>query len=75
MKPKRSRRVYFFYTGGGVLSDLTRKFFTKGVRDVINIAAKSAVAQKFTNAVVSGATTEAEKASKNGVSDCQSFKA
>ena len=69
VKPKRSKRIYSFYTGGGVFSDLTKKFFSKGIKDVINTAAKSAIAQKVTNAVVSGATTEAEKALKNAVSD------
>ena len=69
VKPKRSKRTYSFYTGGGVFSDLTRKFFSKGIKDVINTAAKSAIAQKVTNAVVSGATTEAEKVLKNAVSD------
>ena len=69
VKPKRSKRSHSFYIGGGVFSDLTRKFFSKGMKDVINTAAKSAIAQKVTNAVVSGATSEAEKALKNAVSD------
>jgi len=66
--PKRSNRLYYHnYIGGGILSDLTKRLFSSGVKDVINTAAKSAIAQKVTNAVVSGATTEAEKALKNAV--------
>ena len=55
------------YGGSGIFDSLTRKLFSSGMKNVINTAAKSAITQKVANAIVNGATSEAEKAVKEAV--------
>ena len=55
------------YGGSGIFDSLTRQLFSRGIKNVISNAAKTAITQKVANAVVNGATSTAEKAIKEVV--------
>ena len=57
------------YGRSGIFDTLSRKLFSSGVKNVISTAAKSAIGQKVTIAVVNGASSATQKAVKSATND------
>ena len=72
VKP-RSGKTKYQYGGCGIFDSISRKLFSTGMKKAISTAAQSAITHKVANAVVNGATTAAEKAINNAVTDTVNY--
>ena len=68
VKPRGGERRYQ-YGGSGIFDSLAKHLTSSSIKSAINTAAKSTVAQKVANAIVNGASSLKEKATKDLVNE------
>ena len=69
MKSRGGGEKRYRYGRSGIFDTLSRKLFSSGVKNVISTAAKSAIGQKVTIAVVNGASSATQKAVESAIND------
>ena len=69
VKARGAGRRRYQYGGSGIFDSLAKHITSNSIKSAINTAAKSTVTQKVANAIVNGASSAAEKATKDLVNE------